>query len=190
MTAPRRTPEPSDDGLSLVELIVVIAVGAIVAALVAGIFISGIRSQAATRDRDVATGKAQVVTDSLQTSIRNADGVETDGTTLWAHVATDVTDWECRAWTLTASGNFVYAHGPSALGPVDESNGSKLISTQDGLQGAPVNVSATDGEPLFRHADGQLSYALAVTVGDATVRVAGSVTPQAKSEGTAPSCKN
>lgn len=184
----RRRRAGSDEGLTMVELVVVIAVGAILSALIAGIFISGLQSQTATRDRDVATGKAQLVADSLQTSLRNADGIRVDGNTLWAHVATGESGWECRAWALTDNGSLVYTHSTSAIGAVDESNGAKLISTQDGLQGAAVSVSAIDGKPLFREVDGQLAYALAVTVGDATVRVAGSVAPQARSEGTAPSC--
>ena len=96
---------PSDDdaGVTLVELIIYMVVGLLLLSLMAGLFANGLSSQAQTTDRDTATGKATVVTDSLQTSIRNATAVNPSsgtGKTIVALVATGTSGWECRAWKI------------------------------------------------------------------------------------------
>ena len=62
-----------DDGVTLVELIISIAVSALFLGLLALMFVNGLRAQAQTTDRDTATGQSVVVTHSLLTSLRNAD---------------------------------------------------------------------------------------------------------------------
>lgn len=102
MTWHPETPEHHrDDGMTLVELIVSSAIGAVFLTVLATLFITSWQADAATRDRDAATGTAHVITNSLQTSIRNASGFKIDGSLLRARVATGSAGWECRAWRLT-----------------------------------------------------------------------------------------
>jgi Tfp pilus assembly protein PilV len=106
-------------GLSLLELLIAVIVGAVILAGVATAFYSFTRTNAATRDRDLASGRAQAISTSLSTSIRNASAikVETAGNAIIARavVATGTGGWECRAWaivdltTRTSSGSVIAA---------------------------------------------------------------------------------
>lgn len=121
-----RTDPPDDAGMSLIELIVTAMVAAVILALVATILTTTLQATAATRDRDLATGRAQALSTSLTTSVRNAWGatVESiggDGTVLRAPVATTGSSWECRAWavvdleTIDAAGRSAGADGDFEL---------------------------------------------------------------------------
>jgi len=173
-----------EEGVTLVELIVYIAIGALFAGLVASIFVSGLHSQAQTRDRDAATGKAQVVTDMLQASLRNADAVHVDGQVLVARVATGATGWECRGWALTADGAILYAHGSGVLTTAD-TTWTPLVGPAD-RDGASVSVEG-GGDP-FTLTGTQLDYLFTVRAGTASVPVRGSVTPQAVAEEAVSTC--
>jgi hypothetical protein len=178
-----------DTGVTLVELIVYMAVGSLFAALLAGLFISGLKSQAQTRDRDIATGKAQVVTDMLQQSVRNAQTVQVDGTVLRARVATGASGWQCRAWALTAAKTMVYTTAASSISPTPTSSWTTLIGPNDGQQGVNVEVTGTLPSNLpFVFSAGKLDYGFTVTVGSASVPVTGSIVAQAKADGLASQC--
>ncbi|WP_417562882.1 type IV pilus modification PilV family protein [Microbacterium sp.] len=175
-----------DTGVTLVELIVYVAVSALFAGLMASLFIAGLHSQSQTRDRDIATGKAQVVTDMLQASIRNADAVHVDGGALVAHVATGTTGWECRGWALTGAGALVYKHGPGLLGAVD-STWRPLIDPA-GTQVGSASVTVEGGGGPFTVTGAQVGYRFTVTAGTAAIPITGTVTAQAKADGTVGSC--
>lgn len=94
-----------DAGLSLVELLVALFVGGMLLTLIASLFVSTMQATAATRDLDLATGRAQALSTSLQTDIRNAaeivvENIPGGGTLVRARVATGDTGWQCRAWAL------------------------------------------------------------------------------------------
>lgn len=94
-----------DAGLSLVELLVALFVGGMLLTLIASLFVSTMQATAATRDLDLATGRAQALSTSLQTDIRNAaeiivEDIPGGGTLVRARVATGDTGWQCRAWAL------------------------------------------------------------------------------------------
>ncbi|UUT35179.1 type IV pilus modification PilV family protein [Microbacterium elymi] len=186
MTSSKTAPRGWDAGITLVELIIYIAVGALFAGILASLFISGITSQTNTRDRDVATGKAQVVTDMLQASIRNADAVHVDGGMLVARVATGTTGWECRAWALTDQKAIVYKHGTAAPGTVD-TTWTPLIGPAD-AQGDNASVSVEGGGVPFTLTGTQLDYRFTVTAGTVTLPITGSVIAQAKTDGAVSSC--
>jgi hypothetical protein len=186
MTGRRPESRRDEEGVTLVELIVYIAVGALFAGLVASLFLSGLQSQAQTQDRDTATGKAQVVTDMLQASIRNADAVHVDGPMLVARVATGTTGWECRGWALTAEGAIVYKHGLTALTTVD-ATWTPLIGPAD-AHGDGVSVSVEGGGEPFTLTGMQLDYRFTVSSGTASVPITGSVTAQAIAAGAVSPC--
>lgn len=100
-----RAARADDAGLTLVELLISVFVGAVLLGLVATIFASTLQANAGTRDRDLATGRVQAISTSLTTSLRNAQAVTVQatvggGTVLRALVATGTTGWECRAWAV------------------------------------------------------------------------------------------
>ena len=164
-----------DRGATLVELIVYIALGALVLALIASLFAAGVRSQAAAAERDAATGKAALITGSLQSSIRNASAfrVEPDGRTLRARVATGTASWECQAWTLTAGGDFRFTTSPYAI----------RIRTIPGWTTVASGVATADGGPLFVRSGARVTYELVVTDQDQILPLSGGVTAQAVLEG-------
>ena len=91
-----RNERPDDEGVSLIELILYMLIAGVILALVSATFINGWMAQASTTDRDAATGQANLVSASLQKSIRNAGALSlTTGTsdTLVARVATGIDYW-------------------------------------------------------------------------------------------------
>lgn len=143
-----------DAGMSLVELIVYLGIGALFLTLLSSIFISSWQADAATRERDVATGAAHVITNSIQTGIRSARwfGV-TGGTLLKARVATGEEAWECRQWEL--DGGLLYTAGGST---------TDLANIDGDDTGAAVTGS-------FSRNGHQLSVNLQVRFGEAVVPV-------------------
>jgi Tfp pilus assembly protein PilV len=100
-----RDPLETEAGLTLVELLITVFVSAVLLGLVATIFVTTLQANAATRDRDLATGRAQAISTSLTTSVRNASAVSVTataggGTVVRARVATGSASWECRAWAV------------------------------------------------------------------------------------------
>ncbi|WP_447949630.1 PilW family protein [Microbacterium aurum] len=107
-SSPPLSGEASDDGFSLVELIVAGAITVILGAVLASIFIAGATATAQIADRDRASGEVQAISTSLSSSIRNASGVSLTSTTLHgrplyvvrARIADGATNWKCRAWAI------------------------------------------------------------------------------------------
>jgi hypothetical protein len=114
------TARTSDDGITLVEMLVTSFVATLFLGMLALLFANGIQAQAQTTDRDTATGKAGVLSNSVLTSIRNASvfTVTDSGRGLIAKVATGATGWQCRAWfpraTATCATSRVPLHSPPA----------------------------------------------------------------------------
>lgn len=179
MRADRADP-PAEAGVTLVELIVYLAVGAIILSLMAGLLINGLSSQAQTTDRDTATGRAAVVTNSLQTSIRNAVGFSPASgatNTVVAVVATGASSWQCRAWALTNGGDLVYKSDDDKFDTTSTSGWTVLASGVTGL---------FSGKAFSASSSTQLQYRFTVTVGGASVPITGGVIAQ--SAGSGPSC--
>lgn len=193
-----------DDGLTLVELIIYSALSALLLAVLASVFITSWQADATTRRRDAATGAAHVITNSLQTSIRNASGFTINGGLLRARVATGATDWECRAWRLTNPRTIEgekwyelqYNHGNAAID--DASAGwANLLKGLSGGEGEGVLVR---GNPTADKPFGEQGSLLklnlmviAVDLGKPTlngtvVPVSGDVVAQARGEGSPTSC--
>lgn len=178
--------ERDDAGLTLVELLISLFVGAVLLSLVATVFASSLQSNAATRDRDLATGRAQAISTSLITSIRNARAVTvqdlTDGATvLRALVAKGGSAWECRAWavvdleTSDAGGRRAGADGrselrmltstPLAVGataPTPTASWGVLADQVE--QTATLSTPPATPRPFFTEVDGTVSWDLAVAV--------------------------
>lgn len=170
-----------DDGLTLIEVIVYVVLAAVLAAVISAIFINGWMSQAATADRDVATGNANAVAATLQKSIRNAEVVSPSGGStdiLVALVATGDGGWECQAWHLDGGVVFYKAsgHTPPAL---DSSGWVSLMAAR-----GQVKVSGGEDGAMFDVVSPtQVDYSFEVTVNEAVIPVVGSVAAQGKVRG-------
>lgn len=167
-----------DAGVTLVELIVYIVVASLFLGLMASLFATGLKTESGTRDRDTATGKAQVVSDSIATSIRNASAFQIDGKLLRARVATGASGWECRAWALTAAGDLVYTTSTTAI-PAGAYTGWTTLASG-------VTGTKTAGSP-FASSGARLDLGMTVTRGTAVVPLTSGVTAQAVSTGGTPS---
>lgn len=178
--------ERDDLGLTLVELLISLFVGAVLLGLVATVFASSLQSNAATRDRDLATGRAQAISTSLSTSIRNAravtvQGLPDGGTVLRALVAKGGSAWECRAWavvdleTSDAEGRRAGADGraelrmltstPLAVGAAAPSPTASWGVLADRVERtASLSTPPETPGPFFTEVDGTVSWELAVAV--------------------------
>lgn len=168
-----------DSGMTLVELILYMLISALFLGLLATLFATNLQAGEQTRNRDTATGTAQVVAESLQTSVRNAAAIRVDGSTLRAQVAKDGSQWECRAWALDA-GQLRYTTSASAI-PLGATTGWTALAKG-------VTGTKADGSPFLLSNTDTVSIGYTVTVGDATVKITSAVTAQAKAEGTVPPC--
>lgn len=108
---PRMPRQGSEEGYTLVELIVYSSLLIIVVAVVAGLFISGITATERVRIVTAATTSGQVVADSIETNVRNStDFLLTNpmGTDQFLVARTAKRDselsWQCVAWYYSAAG--------------------------------------------------------------------------------------
>ncbi|MCM3697668.1 PulJ/GspJ family protein [Microbacterium oleivorans] len=203
------TGEPAEDdaGMTLVELMIAVFVGSVLLALVATILATTLQATAATRDRDLATGRVQAISTSLTTSLRTAASVTVEspaagGAVLRALVATGESGWTCRAWAVTdlettdAGGRRSGADGLFELrtrsyAPLSAAASPPQPTAAWGLLAESVRPAAP-GAAYFTVAAGRASWNLAVSTsqqprlssGD-SASVAGSAVVRARHEGTA-----
>ncbi|MCT9821611.1 prepilin-type N-terminal cleavage/methylation domain-containing protein [Microbacterium sp. W1N] len=158
--------ERDDEGMTLVELIVVIAVSALFVGLLAGLFINGIKAQEQATARDRATGQANVVSSSIGSSVRNAVAVRVSGSgsRLDARVLTAAGGFECRAWVLdgtalrysagaTPRSSAVSGWTPLATGVAPTLSGAKAFALQ-GTQAISFGLTITDNAQTATVTDG------------------------------------
>ncbi|MCW3494793.1 hypothetical protein [Microbacterium sp. SSM24] len=152
-------------------------VAALFLGLLAMLFANGIQAQAQTTDRDTATGKAGVVSNSVLTSIRNASTftVTDSGRGLIAKVATGATGWQCRAWFLEGDGDVRYKASSTALATSNAATWTRLSTGGTGT---------LTGGAAFAQTGRELTMGLRLTIGDAVVPLTTGVTAQAVSDGT------
>lgn len=160
-----------DAGISLVELIVAVTVAALFLGLLASLFANGMKAQAQTTERDLATGRAGVISDSILASIRNSSGfvIVSENRALIAKTTTADGSTVCRAWLLLRdgdavfrrssgdpafrAGDIIYKQSTSAISLSDRLGWSALVErgadSGDGVRGALRQRSGSnpDGTP-------------------------------------------
>lgn len=107
MTPASSDDQPTDDqhgddaGLTLVELLVYMFVGALFLGILGAVFVGALRADSVTRERDLATGQLQAISTSLSTTVRSASAVrvETSGGTTVVRAA--LPGDRCSAWAFT-----------------------------------------------------------------------------------------
>lgn len=184
----------SDDaGMTLVELIVAISVGAIVLALIAITFFNGITAQRDGVARDAATGETNVVATTLAVSIRSSSSLHVNGTGTRldaVYIASDGSP-ECRAWeVLTADGtsSLVYRASKTGALPAADTTWTALATDVSGTL-ASGKVFAAVGLQSVQIGMEVIADEVAVAVTDGvTAQAAGeeSVMTQATTEGRLP----
>lgn len=169
----------AEAGISLVEVIMYSTLTVVALTVVASLFLVGFQTQAVTGDRDAATGGAQVVANSLQTSISNSSAVLATGSSVQARVATGDSGWRCEAWALTSAHTLVHKTSDAPISDGDYANWSVLAT---GVTGGLAQGAAFAGD------SSRLSYSVTVASGNVTVPIAGVAVANAFGTGSPESC--
>lgn len=163
----------------MVEVVMYSTLTALVLTILAGLLSATFQAHAVAGQRDAATGRAQVASGFLQTTIRNASTLLVSGTVVQARVATGANGWQCTTWALTTDGNLVYKSASTAITSTDYTTWTVLAS---GVTGRLAGGAAFTGSST------QASYALGFTSGDVTVPLAGEASANAFGPGSPESC--
>lgn len=166
-----------EDGLTMVELIVTMVISGLFLGFLAVLFANGIQAQAQATERDLATGRAGVVSNSILTSVRDASGfvIISENRALIAEVVDSTGASSCRAWLVLApgdadyrrnagdtpyrAGDLIYKESASTILLSDRNGWSPLIergsAAGDGVVGSMRvrSGSNADGSPRFVNVD-------------------------------------
>lgn len=168
-----------DDGMTLVELIVAITVGAAMLALIAVTFVNGVSAQRDGLARDAATGASNVVATSLSVSIRNASDIRVSdaGKRLDAVYVAPDGGLECRAWELvtsSATSSLAYRASKTGALPAADSTWGVLAS---GVKGTP------DEAVIFTDlGDRSVQLSMEITTDGVAIAVSDGITAQATAD--------
>ncbi|MFC9983013.1 prepilin-type N-terminal cleavage/methylation domain-containing protein [Microbacterium keratanolyticum] len=175
----------NDSGVSLVELIIVVVVVGIIGSLITMVFVNGLTSQQATAARDLATGRATVITETLADSVRNAVTirVSSQGSRLDAVVLLPNNTFECRAWAVNRNAELVYSRGSSARTSNPDTWGPLAEKVSGALTGSPARAFASAGVNAL---DIGLRFSSPTTREETVITTR--ATAQAKTERTPPAC--
>lgn len=128
------TPRHPDDGMTLVELMIVVLVSGLFLTLIALIFGSSLSAQQRATERDAATSQLNATTALVIETVRSSSDIRVTeaGMRLDARfLKPDGVTWECRAWQLV-SNELRYSAGSTARPAASttwKSLGSKMSGT-------------------------------------------------------------
>lgn len=163
-----------ETGMSLVELIVAMAVSALLLGVIAAIFGQGLAAQAQQASRNTATAQLDAVSAYLNESIRNSTTarVSESGSRLDLTVVNEAgTAYECRAWKISGE-TLWYSSGTTA--PAFTTTWAKLAQQL-------VDPASGAGSVGFINSGSAVSYLLNVKPGDIEVTIRDGGYPGAKS---------
>lgn len=162
-----------DDGITMPELIIGMLISGMFLGFLAILFANGVQAQAQATERDLATGRAGVVSNSILSSVREATSfvVVANNRALIAKVTEPNGTYTCRAWLVLAAGDaeyrrsvgdlpyragtLLYKESTSAIALTNRLGWAELVergdATTDGVKGAMSVRSGThlDGSPRF-----------------------------------------
>lgn len=153
-----------DEGMTLVELIVVIVVSGLFIGLLAVMFASGLSEQGRSSLRDRATGSANLLSVSLS-QLRNATHATSspDGTALIATIVSREGLERCYGWSAPGDGTMRHvASSPIPLRFADLAHAGALVA----LDQEDENASLT---AVFATTPKHASADIEITIGEALV---------------------
>lgn len=168
-----------DEGMTLVELLVVMVVSGIFLALLAVLFGNSLSTQQRATERDAVTAQVNAATAAITESVRASTEitVSAGGARIDVKIPKGVgVPWECRAWQLL-DGELRYSAGATAR-PAASTAWKSLAS---GVEGDLAGGAA------FSAAGKKLSLAFTATKGDTVVTVTDGAFAQAVQTGV-PTC--
>ncbi len=166
-------------GISVIELIVVLAVASLLLSLVATMFATSLTAQRQTSDREAATSRLNAATASITESVRGSVDarVSASGQRLDASVlVSDDGTWECRAWQVVG-GELLYSAGPAARPAADATWASIASGVAGNLTGGAV----------FAENGTRIALGMQITSGEASVAVSDGANSQVVATG-GPAC--
>ena len=168
MTGPPQNPR--EHGFTLIELLVYVTFMVVILSIIGGMLISSLRVENDVRDATSASDVGQLISQSVQTGVRNASAVSLQnlGTDqlLRARTASAgaTLQWVCQSWYVTPeNGGSIYTKrsAPAAAIPAPTSTTLPTwIKLGDGI--------AVAGGPVFGGVDGRVTLTLRLDAGDAT----------------------
>lgn len=176
----------SEQGYTLVELIVYSSLLIVVVGVIAGLFVSGVTTTERVKELTAATTSAQVVADSIETNVRNSTDFLLTAPTgtdqfLVARTATrDATlSWQCVAWYYSAAGtgSIRFTQSSTAILQPTPSELQTWTLVQEG-------ITPTSGTSIFTTNAQQLAVNFNSLVGDhPPVVISSSATSRAGASG-------
>jgi type II secretory pathway pseudopilin PulG len=96
----------TDEGMTLVELLVYIVLLGMILVVVSGFLVTSLRSQSVTINDNAVSNTTNVITRSMEAGIANASGISVESPTSWgqmvrvrtAIVTSSTVTWKCEAW--------------------------------------------------------------------------------------------
>jgi hypothetical protein len=183
-----------DDGVTMVEVVIYMLISGLFLALLAMLFANGVQAQAQATDRDLATGRANVITNSILTSVRGSTGfvLLDSNRALIAKVVTSAGTAECRAWLVITGSTAEYrdevGDAPYRAGDIIYKESTSAISLGDRVGWTPLverGDAADDGvRGSFTRNGSTLTVTFDVTLGESTVGITNGETLQAQNSGT------
>jgi prepilin-type N-terminal cleavage/methylation domain-containing protein len=177
----RLAPARADDGLTLIELLITVALFTMVLAVTGTILVSSLKVQSSVDSLGTASNGAQLVARSLQRGIGNASAFKAeaptvDGQLLRARVAvpqaSGLPSWKCVAWYYSTTAKTVRTTSSTA-GLVPAPTATTLASWTLLATRARVATGATQ---VFTGAGNQLQLRLALGAGSTASSVLVSTT--------------
>lgn len=155
----------SDDGFTLVELLVYMLLAVVILTIVGGVLINSLRVENQVRDATAATDSAQIAAQSLGRGIRNASAIavtQPDADSILIRTrsidAQDTAEWSCNAWFVGPDQRLRWTSSPVAIDPATvASDSSSWLLLADG-------VSPRGTTPIFSLAADERSVRVNMTV--------------------------
>lgn len=149
-----RHPNNRDDGFSLVELIISVALFSIIMTIVGGIIISSFQADRTVREVTTSTTDGQLVVNVVEQTVRNSTAVQvvpgTDGASSFATARSTVGgSTQCAAWFYDASTDTIYQQRSTAAitAPLPGSVGSGWSVVSSGI--VPDDDAGGTAYPVF-----------------------------------------